>query len=317
VDWTPVERAAVLTSREGLDAAHQYMLDFAGAVAARHERNEGVLPLPTAEFLESCPVEIAARVLAHLVQHAADTGAPDPEAVRRASQPYRAPSPRLAYLSQLRLEGALARLDAVTGQPRRALVTHRALADLFLDSDLPGEVSFPLSEAYRLAGVLGDRAAFDECERTAARTDAMGGLGLEGSPYVRLARGQALARLGEHAAASDDLSPLAVSAELPAHVRWCAVRWLLQCGGVLESSDITTRAEDALAAAATDPPRVAHAAHVQRALVSLDRGLRGGKEGTAAALDTMRELEAGMVTLLLRWTTPGDEAGHVARHYPY
>ncbi len=321
VDWTPVERAAALASHwPGLDVEQRYMLEFAHAVAARHERNEGAMSLPTAELLARWPTQVSCQVVTHAVQQAADAGAPDIHAIRALAEAYRAPSVPKGFLPQLKLEGALARLDAVTGQAPRALRTQLDLAALYLEAFLPGEASFPLSEAYRLAGVLGDSAAFRNCEALRDLAHAAGGLGLEGSPYVALARARAAVLLGkpEDCGAEQTLRAMAADTRLAAHVRWGAARWAHRLAAEDAMAELgAIRAALASAADDADAKR-GHAARVQLELLRLDEALRGHDVARAnAAVDVLRGLEGGIVGLLEAWAPAAELPAHVARFYPY
>jgi hypothetical protein len=321
VDWTPIERAARRAAEwQDLDASQRYMLEFAEGIAARHERNQGDLALPTSGFLHSWPRRIRYQVLPHIVQQAADTGRPSPEDVRHFCEPFRARSLRDGFLPELKLEGALARLDAVTGHPERSLQTQFELARVYLDSFLPDEVSFPLSECYRLSGLLCDATSFDRAESLRTEATAAGGLGFVGSPYVGLARARAQLLLGptDCEEARDTLVRLAGDARLAAHVRWAGARWLHRCPSEKATSDLHA-ADAALAAAARDTDsRKAHAATVQTALIQLDLSLdRSDPPGAERALAMLQEKEPGLIGLLAGWAPTGEVPSHVARYYPY
>jgi hypothetical protein len=179
LDWTPVQAAAARARQawEGqLDEDEKRQLEFAEAVAARHESNAGVLPVPEEKWLQQMPVAVRVGLLANFVQHSADTATPPAEAIEALAEPYRAPAHE-SFPVQLKLMGALGRLHAVTGRAAQALPMQEQAAVAFFGQLEYAEVSFPLTEWYRLAGVSGDQQAFDRAERLHERVEERGGLG--------------------------------------------------------------------------------------------------------------------------------------------
>jgi hypothetical protein len=321
VYWTPFEQAARQARKwTSLDANQRYILEFAEGVAARHERNQGDLSLPSPGFLDRWPRRLRDQILPHLVQQSADTGRPDPRDVRELSEPFRVHPLREGYLPQLKLEGALARLDAVTGRPRAALETQFELARVYLDSFAPEEVSFPLCECYRLAGVLADAAAFERAEGLLQETEAAGGVGLQGSAYVDLARCKArlLLQQGDEPEIRRVLTGVAMSRAVAAHVRWSAARWLHRCVSATARDELDSVTE-ALSAACNEPDaKKCHAAQVQEALIRLDRFLVVSDEaGADQVVAHLEGREHGLIGLLRTWAPEGHVASHVARFYPY
>lgn len=209
VDWSPIERAAALALETwpAMSDDQRYRLVFARAVAARHERNEGELSMPTPEWLASQPASIRLGVIAHLVQQSADTGRPsalEAELFALAHVPARfedaltpdledtiIPSLTGALVPHLKLLGALARLWAATGRVRAALALQQQLARAFVASYAEDEVSYPLTEWFRLAGILQDAESFRRADELWRGLAVQGLISKDGAPYVERARAHA------------------------------------------------------------------------------------------------------------------------------
>jgi len=321
VDWSPIAAAAkrALEKWPDLTEDQRFQLAFAQGVAERHEWNGGTLPVPPLTWLLARPAALRTQLVAHLVQHLADVGNPAWNQLEALVAAARSPSIMDAHPMQLRLEGALARLWAVTGHPREALERQEQLARVYFDSMLYADVSFPLAEWYRLSGVAGDGAAFERAERMRAAVETVGGFGLHGSVYVELARCKALALLhpDRSASARATLSELAQDFRAPEHVRWSAARWALR----IEANSCGEAAPSPLwaaleKAANTGDHQRRHAAAVNLALAHLDAAVAGRADSTAAVL-RLKELEPGLTTHLLNAVGSESAAGFVATNYPY
>jgi hypothetical protein len=323
VDWSPIAGAArhALEKWPDLTADQRFQLAFAQAVAERHEWNAGTLPVPSVEWILSRPATLRTHLVAHLVQQLADVGNPSWDKVEPLVAAVRSSNVLDAHRMQLRLEGALARLWAVTGRHREALERQEQLARTYFDSLLYADTSFPLTEWYRLSGVAGDDAAFDRAEQMRAALETAGGLGLYGSAYVDLARCKALALLRRDRSAPifGTLNDLMHARRAPEHIRWSAARWALriETNGCEETTRSPLYAALQQAAATADRQR-RHVAAVNLALAQLDAGIASHAEAkTAAALARLQELEPGLMTHLLCATGDGSAAAFVAIHYPY
>lgn len=209
VDWSPIERAAALALQTwtAIDDDQRYRLVFARAVAARHARNEGELSMPTPEWLASQPAALRLGVIAHLVQQSADTGRPSaleaelfalahvPAYFENALTPdledATIPSLKDALVPHLKLLGALARLWAATGRVRAALALQQQLAHAFVASYAEEEVSYPLTEWFRLAGILQDAESFRRADELWRGLSARGLISTDGTPYLDRARAHA------------------------------------------------------------------------------------------------------------------------------
>lgn len=321
VDWSPVASAAAeaLAQWPGLTADQRFLLAFARGIAERHEFNAGVLPVPSEDWLRRRPAPLRLQLLAHLVQQSADVGSPRPTELASLLETFRQPDIDEGHPMAWRVEGARARLLAVTGRPEEALERQRGLAHAYFGSLLYTDVSFPLAEWFRLSGVLEDRAAFAAADDMRQRLLPLGAFGAQGSAYVELARARASLLLS--ATASEDalevVQSLANQPAMALHVRWAAARVLARVAG--RDASVAQASLAALEAAAASPDRrVHHAARIAVALIALDAALRDGRHDDAAsACDTMRVLEPGLVGHLESAAAPGDAPLAVARFYPY
>jgi hypothetical protein len=138
--------------------------------------------VPPQDWLDLFPLDQQVALVAHLVQHAADAGTPESRAAmefaRQVLGPAFPPHPdglKDLYAPQRRAAGAVARLYAVTGRKDDARELQFTLARLAFGLQEYGDVSRPLSEAFRLAGVTDRRDVFAACDelrdRLAARTE--------------------------------------------------------------------------------------------------------------------------------------------------
>jgi hypothetical protein len=317
VDWSPVARAAALAldAWDDLSADDRRRLEFAGAVARRHDENQGELPVLESRWLDGLAAPLRVAIVANYVQQSADAGAPVPAVVVREAHRHLVRG-REAFQPHLGLLGALGRLLAVSGDPERALEYQMEAAQGFLERMEPESVSFPLAEWYRLAGALGDRPAFDAAESARRTVEAQGGFG-PGQPYVLLARAKALVALRLHAeAAEETLERIGTDEHVASHVRWSAVRWHVRLREERgqAAGEILGRLDAAGARGAVEARR----ARPFRLLVELDRAARRqDRAGGDAALAEFGRLEPGVAGHLGRAAPPGQELETIIRFYPY
>jgi hypothetical protein len=317
IDWTPIEAAAALALKwDGLDDDQRYRLEFARAVAARHERNAGVLPIPSPAWLARQPRPIQVGVATHMLQQSADAGVPDAATAEETARPYLPADERSAFQSQLRMLGALARLWAVTGRPREALDLQERIARAFFDAFEYSDLSFQFSEWFRLSGALADRGSFDRAEELYRHMLTLGAFGLDGSVYVDLARARGMVMLG--AAQADDVAALferlATSAEVPEHVRWSAARWGIQAHLQAAAPERAQTLRARLDRAAREQPNGSPAKHA--ALAALDTCVRSGRD-PLAPLAQLQAIEPGVVGHLRRAAPADHEAAYLTTFYPY
>jgi hypothetical protein len=323
IDWSPIAAAAAhaLSEWPGLNADDRFMLGFAKGIAERHERNGGTLPVPSAEWLLARPAPLRTHLVAHLVQQTADTGQPTWRDLEPLVSHVRASSLEDAQLMQLKVEGALARLSAVTGRPSEALRRQEELAHIFVDCMLYEEVSFPLSEWFRLAGALGDQAAAERADKVRRLVEAVGGLGEVGGLFVELSRAVAMCRLASSVDRSglDFLSTTISRQDVPEHLKWAAARILLNPELTSPDDQVRSKARCALEWAAThSDQRRGHSAAVNLALVQLERALRTESvKDSESALGRLAELEPGIVAHLSGAAPNGGVGRYVALFFPY
>ena len=303
VDWAPVARGAALAIERwppgGADAG--YRLEFARAVAARHQSNAGVVGMPPDAWFAGLPRMLRLQVLAHLVQQSADTGTPDAAAIEGRARAELTSRLEDAGLQELRLRGALGRLCAVTGRAHQAHDDQRSIALAFAALYAEDDVARPLSEWTRLAGALGNRASLQAACALHEQLLGRGGSSGLGARYVELAIVRARLLLD---ASDTGARALAVAMcedrTLPDHVRWSAHRW----------------------AGSAAVPALEEAAHRGDLLASrnlvlmqLDGAVAEGRRDQArACVDTLERYDPGPVGHLRR---SGASASELARLYPY
>lgn len=173
--------------------------------------------------------------LADLVQHHADHGEPLPaglqKVVEEAVARVRGDEP--SWPASIKLLGAMGRAISATMQPdalRQAFDIQVDAVSAWERHRLFGEISFPLSEVYRLAGALLNRDDLEVAEGLRRDWDRRVGARTQyGGQYVDLANGRAQVLLFEagllNASAEADalLRPLLTGIE---HLRPAARRWL-------------------------------------------------------------------------------------------
>ncbi|MFM7201189.1 MAG: hypothetical protein ACKO6N_10390 [Myxococcota bacterium] len=223
--WEPIRAAAVLAKREWpLSEGQLEQLDFVEGVALRHCGQRGQVPLP-GQWLERLPQPHRLTCLAHVLQQAADVGLPPTEQAVQLAKAHLVRGLD-AFEPHLKLLGALGRLHAVTGDPAQALVFQMEAARQWLERHCVTEVSYPLSEWYRLAGALEDEAAFGEAESLLARLEVLSGQPGLGSVYLRLSRAVARFRLSLQADdAAATLKEILFDRHMDVDVRATAGRW--------------------------------------------------------------------------------------------
>jgi hypothetical protein len=151
--------------------------------------------------------------------------------------------------------------------------------------------------------------------------NAVGGLGLNGSVYVELARCKAVTLLypiADHVI--DTLSRLATNKRCPSHVRWSAARCLLRQSDNMLSTAMRDSVHEALRKAASTSTglRRGRAAAVNSALAKLDACLDPMDRETAEqALAELSKLEPAIIAHLVNVAGGSESSSYVARYYPY
>jgi hypothetical protein len=299
--WRPVHDAATLVLERwtDLDADERWRLQCVRAIAARHDNRFVPLELP-AERLALLPAPLRLRLVAHFVQHASDTGSPSFADARPLAERYLVDGDE-AHEAHLQLLGALGRLEALRGDAASALRRQESAALGFAARFALSDISYPLAEWFRLAGALGDGAAFERAEAFRHRIDRLGGLGLDGSAFVDLARLRALVALGRvDEAAIAELRALACDRCSPSHVAASATRWLARC---VPFASVTWETGDL-------------AQHF-RTLAELDRALDEGAPTGAIVARLEAWMPAAVRALRSSAPDPGCAAAYLARFFPY
>ncbi|MFN8093202.1 MAG: hypothetical protein U0599_13470 [Vicinamibacteria bacterium] len=318
LDWSPVAKAARMALGEwrGLSDDERYTLEFAAAVAERHQGNRGALLLPPPSWLGSLSTPVRVNVLAHLVQQSADTGEPPSKetlALARKDLPIDA---KHGFAPQLRLMGAVARLESFCGNPRRALERQRRLAEIHLSNQSYEDVSQPLCEWVRLAGALADVQSLGDALSFFDDAQALGVFSPADLGYLELARARASVQAERPTPrALEALRRLADDAGVADHVRRSAARWAVACGRALGLADDARVAAARLSAAC--PESDADGRAFAR-LGALDGALAAADAAAAeAAVAALREQLPGLVGHLTEDRDPAEAPAHVARFFPY
>ena len=231
VDWFPVDEATSWALKcWGAEMApfDRYRLSFANAVAARHENRRVDLAMPPKGFLDQGKLApTAAKVIAHLVQHSAEVGSPPVADVSPLAWAWL--KQHEDQLEAHRIMGALGRKLSYDGVFSEALDMQMEAAEFFADNGAWADVSFQLSEWYRLAGCFPtDRGheVFGQADAFARKHEISANSGGE-PPFVTLGRARSQVQLG---IANDDtaavLTALAANPEARAHLRYSSLRWL-------------------------------------------------------------------------------------------
>ncbi len=350
LDWHPVREAARVAGKTWSRATpdERWTLGFVEAVAARHEGEAVELELPDRAVLHAVPQPRRLELVAHLVQQATDTGAPDPGALVELARPMLLRGAE-AFPKHLELQGALGRLLANLARPKDAFEEQLEAARGWVARPGLVGVSYPLAEAYRLAGVLGSPERFEQVAALDREARAEGALGESDLPWVDPPRARALLLLDR----LDDLAGFLAErpwdvrepegrlgpAELVAAlclgrlhhafalrgadlakaeaVRSCLAGWARTAE--LRAQQAAPRGDETLAAR-----RQAHrrALATALALVELDLALARapGDEDPAAPAGRLAVLHPKLVRFLrARWAPPDPGAwpGVLARVFPY
>ncbi len=318
-NWRPVADASslVLKSLAHPTPSESFRLEFARAVALRHQDNQGDLPVPGPREIEALAAPIRLEVLAHLVQHSADTGCPPADHVEPLARRHLAYGPD-AFVEHLRLLGSLARLLAVTGRPDEALEASLTAVWGLAERMAWSEVSRPLCTAVRLSGVLRERGHLErlaDLHQDLVNTER---LNQTDHRFLALAFPSARVWLGEPA--SQDCGALMALATDPCalgQIRMSACRIGIRAARTLGAHGEAARFRDILARAASDPALP----ESDRRDAELFRGLARLDEvpSDADALALLRERDPGVIAHLERAAaTLGEPAGaYVSRFYPY
>jgi hypothetical protein len=333
VSWSGVAAAAAAARAWPFPERDLRMLRLVEAIALRHEANKGVMEVPDADWLAQLPRDRRTRVAAQVLQQSADTGQPEPSAAegfaRQVIGPTFPPDPGALnelYVPELRAAGALARLWSVTGRAADALTMQQAIVRQLVLLDELGEVSFALSEAFRLSGALADAAAFEELKRWHRRVMVSGTVDETSRAFVDLARARSSIQFNDDfPAAKRSLADLVTGGiHVPAHVKWSAVRWMVALHRALGSSREAATARAMIDSGCTEHGASGNHARIARALCEIDRLTEDAVGNDVIALsdaaDAFAHLEPAIAAHLRAATRSNDDATLArafARLYPY
>lgn len=325
-DWTAVQAAAAIASRTCPDhlAMARDRLLFVGAVAARHEgAAPDVTRLPSLGWIDEEPGEDRVNLIAHVVQHCTDTGEPDVEEVLALSEPYLVRG-RDSWRAHLRLLGARARLLALGHRPgpplaaqREAMALQEEAAHAWVTQRAWAESTYPLSEWFRLSGVLRDRAAWDRAEEFRVRAETRGALHGQAGDYVELGRSKAGVLLDGPGGSLAPLERLAGGESAPSHVKAAAIGLLALMDDGKSGVSGRIPSPGTWAGRLQLAQETSKDARIQWALLSLRRGATG--QEAAAHLRALRDCCPGVMRHLLTSATMAQASpeAFVASLFPY
>jgi len=314
-DWGPVREAA-LRARDvwcpRLTPEDVEQLGFVAAVAARHQSNRGEMMLPSAPFLARLPLQRRLEVLCHVVQSATDTGTPSPAEAEALARRSLAAVPAGEELEEhLKLHGALGRLLAQEGQPREALEQQQRAAQGWVRHGRRGlrQLSYPLSEWFRLAGALEDGPAFALAVALWREASRKGGLGAMGELYVVFAQARALVWLGSSREAQASLARLWEDSLADIDFRLGAARWLCRCALASRDSESLAKIEGWLTEVGGKDGWREEVASI-RDWIALDRAVwEKDADEARARTEALQSASPGLVTPILAWHAATSSGG--------
>jgi|GEM_PF-2057352 len=313
IDWGAVANACrLLLENANLSEKERFEVGFAGAVAMRHKSNTGNMPVPSDTLLDSYPLPIQVKIVAHIVQHCADTGMPEFERVQSLVRRYLVRGKK-AFLEHLRLLGAWGRLLSVCGSPKEAMQCEIESAQGFLELMELSEISRPLSSAFRLCGALQQKKTYLRLKKMKETVLNIGSLDEVSLGFLEVAEKGSAVRLGlANEYDLQVLEGLTKLSHLPPEVPYGAMRALIQHYRRLGAQDKVSQYESRLAKSAN--PLHSNFAKITEALVRLDSDPNDNE-----ALSILQQLDPGPVSHLLRAATayrvtPGH---YIRRFYPY
>jgi hypothetical protein len=326
--WNPLGRAAELLLREwskDLNEAERNSLTFARSVAARHQGEVLDDPwIPSDDWMNSQPKSVRKEVAAHIVQQSADMSKPEPETTRTFANRFLESSPLERGAADLKLMGALARLDAVTGRPRLGLDWARQAAQGWKQLCRPEDSTHALCMWYNLARGLEDEAAIRAADSLHEAVVKGGKLSRESGFYLTLFSAAARlvvdldvpaskCALGRLANGLDGLGHPAPN--LPGHVRWSALRRFREHFPGEETPAILEELESLHSKAENDA-----GARRFSLLIKLDEALVADHQDDAETfLADLAVMDGARTYMLIEAAglSREDPAAYVSRFYPY
>lgn len=308
--WSAVATCASALSKMVDDPEKRAKLEAVRLIADRHAGAGELMRWPDEAELAVLPRSLRLRLLAHVVQSAADTGT---EAIARATRALSFVRHRLDRAPEdAMLLGAVGRAMAAGGADVAGMDALHEAVDAWIEVGSPQESSYPLCELLRLLGIAGRR---DEVLALCAQqvTDyARDPRSSEKSVgYVRVAAGRALVQIGDAENALEYLADDGRWPPLPPEAEGARERWrarALDGVGEREEADecrerLNVRRGHGVALA------------VQAGLAKLDRAIRDG-DNTATAIAVLAELAEPKRTLD-RCPPGADPVHYLAEHTRY
>lgn len=295
LDWNGFARAAAMLAGklaergdpESMEA--QWHASIAGKIAKRHTGDQALIPMPDAQHLSSTPRPLRLRLLAHVVQSAADSDSDRIAEYMAQARQHLAPALE-RHAEDLALLGALGRAAAAVGGYEEAAVFLREALDGWVSIQQEYDLSYALCEYIRVQGIVGltreVEAARDiyfpallEHPATSHQSVAFARAAL-GRAFVQCHNPEeALRHLGEHSAVDWDLT----SRHLVASRR----RWWARALGASDRTSEAQRTREELLHW-TDPE-----AHVSGVLARLDAALERGENAGPLLGTLLDDVTAG------------------------
>ncbi len=326
--WRPVQNAALkaLNDWPDLTESQQHKLRFAAASAARHFNNERPrqfeLTMPPETWFQEIPQPKRLDCLANYVQNMSDTGHPSEHLVLPIAQKHLVRG-NDAFPAHLRLLGSLARFYSATNRLQDALKMQQEAAHGWWLRGQINEISYPLSEWFRLIGLLEtsstDHASLlAEADQLFARVEHDPALGT--TDYIQLARATTYLRCNIPAAFILPTLEKLCAPPTDKNLRAAATRWLVFAH---DHNNHTEKAQAAIQR--LHPGGDIHAVANERSqitlqLIQLDRAIRNNDHPTAhQALKSILSLEPEPSQKILHTSAcpPELHPQHLQRHYPY
>jgi len=316
--WEPLERAAATAlGWANLSADERNELVLARMVAIRHMGQTDEFEVPESAWIERQPQARRDDIRAQLVAQCGAFGKPSRAELQQAiddtvGRLERGESP------PEKLAGAVGRLLATSGEPRRALELQQKVVRAFVDATRHAESTYALCEVFRLSGALGDRVAWQAADELWQHEIQHSQALNDGRFHVVLARARGQLEIGiDPLGARAALSSLVQQEAAPTHVCASAIRLLGRSeGGAAEDQLAELEQLEAL------PTAEGPIARVFRALMRLDEAIARGDDLGIAFGVLMERMETSLPAVaadLRRAATKegADEASFVAKWFPY
>lgn len=321
-DWKPVAEAArlALAGWENVSDDEYHRLTLARAIAERHAGNRGRVELPSSDWLASFPLPLRISIVTHVVQQVADTGSPSPAAVMALAEQYQTRGSE-AFEDHIKLLGAVARLEAVSGDPAVALAYQSECSSQWMRRFQFQAVSFSLSEQFRLAGCLNDAGELDKANALYDELVSRGELSGLPRAYVDLSRCRAMVMNGSSDRVIDRLQGLFDDEHSPVQLQLSAARWLSQAHRTMENQTLADNVRDTLVGLKDTALQDVEVVTKYLTLVRLDAALSAKEQAEAASAVVELEKVETYPTRHLVDSFSIDLAAsveaYVQRYYPY